>query len=75
LPNGSRRADYDAIAPVYDLGLGRARVVDPELLTFIEERASADALSMLDISCGTGNQLVANRSAVPVGLMVWVDRS
>jgi ubiquinone/menaquinone biosynthesis C-methylase UbiE len=75
LPNGSRRVDYDAIAPTYDLGPGRARVVDSELLTFIEQRTSVEALSLLDISCGTGNQLVANRTAIPVATMIGVDRS
>jgi ubiquinone/menaquinone biosynthesis C-methylase UbiE len=73
--NGSPRADYDAIAPLYDSGPARARTVDPELLAFIEQRPSSDALSLLDIGCGTGNQLVANRAAAPGARMVGVDRS
>jgi ubiquinone/menaquinone biosynthesis C-methylase UbiE len=72
---GSQRADYDAIAPLYDSGPGRSRAVDPELLAFIERRASSDGLSILDIGCGTGNQLVANRTAVPHATMVGLDRS
>jgi ubiquinone/menaquinone biosynthesis C-methylase UbiE len=75
LANRSPRADYDAIAPLYDLGPGRARMADPELLAFIEQRASSDALSLLDISCGTGNQLVANRTAAPHAKMVGIHRS
>ena len=72
---GSQRADYDAIAPLYDAGPARSKAVDPELLAFIERRASSDVLSILDIGCGTGNQLVANRAAVPHATMVGVDRS
>jgi ubiquinone/menaquinone biosynthesis C-methylase UbiE len=75
LANGLPRADYDAIAPLYDSGLGRARVVDPVLLAFIGQRASSDALALLDIGCGTGNRLVANRTAVSHAKMVGVDRS
>jgi ubiquinone/menaquinone biosynthesis C-methylase UbiE len=73
--NRSPRADYDAIAPLYDMGPARARTVDPEFLAFIEQRASSDALSLLDIGCGTGNQLVANRATAPGARMVGVDRS
>ena len=72
---GSQRADYDAIAPQYDSGPARSKVADPELLAFIERRASSDVLSILDIGCGTGNQLVANRAAVPHATIVGVDRS
>lgn len=75
LANRSPRADYDTIAPLYDSGPGRARVVDPELLALIERRGSSDVLSVLDISCGTGNQLVASRQALPDATMVGVDRS
>jgi SAM-dependent methyltransferase len=71
----SPRADYDAIAPLYDSGPGRVRSVDPELLAFVDQPASSEALSLLDIGCGTGNQLVANRTAAPGARMVGVDRS
>jgi len=36
---------------------------------------AADPLSILDIGCGTGNQLVTNRATVPNALMVGLDRS
>ena len=75
MATGSRRADYDAIAPLYDSGPARIRGVDPELLAFVEQRASPEALSLLDIGCGTGSQLIANRSAEPDARMVGVDRS
>jgi ubiquinone/menaquinone biosynthesis C-methylase UbiE len=73
--SGSPRANYDAIAALYDSGPARARTVDPEFLAFIEQRAPSDTLSLLDIGCGTGSQLVANRTAAPDARMVGVDRS
>jgi ubiquinone/menaquinone biosynthesis C-methylase UbiE len=75
LANRSRYVDYDAVAPLYDSQPGRARAVDPELSTFIVQRASSVELSVLDIGCGTGNQLVANRSTAPGAKLVGVDRS
>ncbi|MBV8095659.1 MAG: methyltransferase domain-containing protein [Acetobacteraceae bacterium] len=75
MAHGSPRADYDAIAPFYDSGPGRAKALDPELLAFLENRASSDAPWLLDIACGTGNQLIANRAAVPEANMVGVERS
>jgi ubiquinone/menaquinone biosynthesis C-methylase UbiE len=51
------------------------RSVDPELLAFIDRHGPSPALSLLDIGCGTGNQLVANRTAAPDARMVGVDRS
>jgi ubiquinone/menaquinone biosynthesis C-methylase UbiE len=75
MAHGSPRADYDAIAPFYDSGPGRAKAVDPELLAFLENRASSDAPRLLDIACGTGNQLLANRAAVPEAKMIGVDLS
>ena len=75
MTNRSPRADYDAIAPLYDSGPGRGRGVDPELLAFVKQRVSLEALSLLDIGCGTGSQLVANHAAEPNARMVGVDRS
>jgi ubiquinone/menaquinone biosynthesis C-methylase UbiE len=75
LANRSPRVDCDAIAPLYDSQAYRGRTVDPEFLAFIEQHASSQALSLLDISCGTGNQLVANRTAVPHAKMIGVERS
>ena len=69
------RVDYDVIAPLYDSQAYRARTVDPEFLAFIEQHPSSQALSLLDIGCGTGNQLVANRTAAPRAKMIGVDRS
>jgi ubiquinone/menaquinone biosynthesis C-methylase UbiE len=72
----SSAVDYDAIAHLYDSQPYRAKQVDPELIKFREHRVSSDAsLSALDIACGTGSQLVINRSVVPNARLVGVDRS
>jgi SAM-dependent methyltransferase len=69
------RVDYDSVAPLYDSQPYRAKAVDPEFLAFLAQRASAEPLAALDIGCGTGNQLVANRAAVPDAGLVGIDRS
>ena len=70
----SPRVDYDAIAHLYDTQPYREKTVDPELVAFLEQHASAETLSVLDIGCGTGNQLVANRPLVPHAHLVGLDR-
>jgi len=70
----STRVDYDEIADLYDAQPYRARAADPELLSFAGQRAVTD-LAVLDIGCGTGNQLIANRVAVPRGRYAGLDRS
>src|ERR1700722_8641651 len=69
------RVDYDAIAHLYDGQPYRGKTVDPELVACLTQRASSDRLSLLDIACGTGSQLVANRSIVPDARLVGLDRS
>jgi len=73
--NRSPRVNYDEIAPLYDSQPYRSRAVDAELPAFLAEHASSEAVSLLDIGCGTGNQLVANQSAAPGARLVGLDRS
>jgi ubiquinone/menaquinone biosynthesis C-methylase UbiE len=69
------RVNYDAIAHLYDGQPYRGKTIDPELVTFIAQHAAPDRLTLLDIACGTGNQLVANRPIVPRANLVGLDRS
>jgi hypothetical protein len=65
--------NYDAIAHLYDEQPYRAKKVDPELSAFAKQRASSGGLSILDIACGTGSQLVANRAIVPDARLVGLS--
>jgi ubiquinone/menaquinone biosynthesis C-methylase UbiE len=69
-----KRVDYDAIADRYDATPYRERKVDPLLEAFAAGRGG-QALRVLDIGCGTGNQLIANRAALPALGFVGLDRS
>src|SRR5215471_673781 len=71
----SPRVDYDAIAHLYDTQPFRTKTVDPELMAFLGQRGTATPLAILDIGCGTGYQLVANRAIVPQAQCVGLDRS
>jgi ubiquinone/menaquinone biosynthesis C-methylase UbiE len=76
LPNrGSQRLDYDAIAGFYDTHPYRAKAADPELAAFLAERNNLARLALLDIACGSGNQLIANHSVVPEARLVGIDHS
>jgi len=68
------RVNYNEIAPLYDEPL-RDHAVDPHLLAFFDshpELVPAEA-RILDIGCGTGKQLTANRDRFPDMTMVGVD--
>jgi ubiquinone/menaquinone biosynthesis C-methylase UbiE len=71
----SSRVDYDAIAEVYDSTPHREKAADPQLIAFLADRGSAANLKLLDIACGTGNQLVANRGLAPDAAFVGLDGS
>lgn len=66
------RVDYDDIAHLYDSLPYRDKEVDPAFLEFLNT-ADGNPLSVLDMGCGTGNQLVANRPHMSQGRMVGMD--
>jgi SAM-dependent methyltransferase len=70
-----QRVDYDRIAHLYDEPL-RDHPVDPNLLQFMSERPDLPSsdLRCLDIGCGTGKQLAANRLHLADPLVVGLDR-
>ncbi len=59
-----QRVDYDQIAQLYDEPL-RDHALDPHLVTFLGERTdlTPDRSRILDVGCGTGKQVVADRGA------------
>ena len=68
------RVDYDRIAAQYDTQPYRQKTVDTALVAFLAQRQDVASITILDVACGTGNQLVANRAAYPAMRMVGVDR-
>lgn len=71
---GQLRVNYDTIAHLYDAQPYRSRIADPELLAFAGGRDASD-LRVLDIGCGTGNQLITDRVALPAARYTGLDRS
>lgn len=70
-----QRVNYDLIAHLYDEP-GRDHALDENLVAFLKERTPLQVsdLRILDMGCGTGKQLAADRPAYPAALMVGLDR-
>ncbi len=69
------RVNYDAIAPLYDSQPYRQKTVDAQLIAFLRYDFCRphSTLAILDMACGTGNQLVANQGYLEAGLLVGLD--
>ena len=69
-----QRVDYDRIAHLYDEPL-RDFTADPNLAKYLLEhpQSSVSELVVLDMGCGTGKQLAANREKYPDTAMVGLD--
>ena len=70
-----QRVDYDWIATRYDADRYRGKTVDPDLVTYLERRSGSrvDRVAVLDVGCGTGNQLVADCACLPRLHLVGLD--
>jgi ubiquinone/menaquinone biosynthesis C-methylase UbiE len=70
-----QRLDYDRIAAQYDADRFRSKVVDPDLVVYLEGRPGwgGQGLAALDVGCGTGNQLVADMEGFPQLRLVGLD--
>src|SRR6476646_9283603 len=71
----SVRVNYDAIAPRYD-DRRRDYAADERLAAFMAERQLRPAaVRVLDVGCGTGKQLAADRARYPEMALAGVDLS
>lgn len=71
----SQRVNYDSVARVYDAGPHREKAFDSALREFLAERRYARPVCILDVACGTGAQLAANRRERPDLVCAGVDAS
>jgi ubiquinone/menaquinone biosynthesis C-methylase UbiE len=70
----TQRINYDHIAPHYDTQSYRQKTVDAHLLAYLDTHPNPASITILDISCGTGNQLAANREGISSIRIVGLDR-
>ena len=67
-----QRVNYDAIAHLYDEPI-RDHTVDENLARFLAVHRPDVSARILDMGCGTGKQLAANRPHFPGVSMVGMD--
>ena len=68
------RVNYDLIAHLYDSGPHRQKEVDPHLLAYLAAQGETAVMPrILDLGCGTGNQLIANQAHRPKAYFVGLD--
>jgi SAM-dependent methyltransferase len=70
-----QRVNYDLIAERYDRERYRSKAVDPDLLEFLARCRDRHlgTMALLDVGCGTGSQLVADRAYTAEIKMVGLD--
>jgi ubiquinone/menaquinone biosynthesis C-methylase UbiE len=69
-----QRVNYDKIAHLYDEP-SRDHIVDPNLIEYVEDHPELGKaeIRFLDIGCGTGKQLSANRKHLPRIELIGMD--
>lgn len=72
MPSTTRRVDYDQIAHLYDEP-GRDFDPDLALLDYLRQHSDTPVCRVLDMGCGTGKQLTADRAALPGLELVGLD--
>ncbi len=72
MPITARRVDYDLIARLYDEP-GRDFAPDPDLLYCVRAHSPRASFRVLDMGCGTGKQLAADRLALPAVQLAGLD--
>ena len=70
------RTDYNEIANFYDEDKVREKSVDENLVKYLkkDKRPGNKNIKILDIACGTGNQLIAHKRAYPEIEMWGMDK-
>ena len=69
------RMDYNKVAHLYDQTPHRDKEIDPNLIIFLDKQSHIlpTELRLLDMGCGTGNQLIANLAQVPQAQFTGLD--